>query len=54
MRFVTLLTVFLIAGNCLGATADNSIIYLRSTDAINLNPWQAEDRYSNEIAANIF
>lgn len=54
MRFVTLLLVFLIAGNCLGASEDNSIIYLRSTDAINLNPWQADDFYSNEITANIF
>jgi len=54
MRFVTLLAVFLVAGNCLGAPERNSIIYLRPTDAINLNPWQADDFYSNEIADNIF
>jgi peptide/nickel transport system substrate-binding protein len=54
MKIVTLLVAFFMAGNCLCATEQNPIIYLRPTDAINLNPWQAEDFYSNEIAANIF
>ncbi|HSQ34545.1 MAG TPA: ABC transporter substrate-binding protein, partial [Candidatus Binatia bacterium] len=36
------------------AAESTSIIYLRPADAINLNPWQADDIYSNEIAANIF
>ena len=54
MKIVALFTSLLIAGNLLVAAEDNSIIYLRPTDAINLNPWQADDRYSNEIAANIF
>lgn len=54
MKVVALLAVFLIAGNYLCAKEQNSIIYLRPADAINLNPWQADDFYSNEIAANIF
>jgi peptide/nickel transport system substrate-binding protein len=54
MRIVTLVVTFLLAGNFLAAAESNSIIYLRHTDAINLNPWQAEDIYSNEVAANIF
>ena len=54
MKVVTLLAIFFIAWNGMAATEHNSIIYLRPTDAINLNPWQAEDSYSNEIAANIF
>ena len=54
MKVVTLLAIFFIAGNGMAATEHNSIIYLRPTDAINLNPWQAEDTYSNEIAANMF
>ncbi len=54
MRSVTLLAILLLAGNFLAAADDNIITYLRPTDALNLDPWQAKDTYSNEIAANIF
>ncbi len=54
MKIVTLAVAFLLAGNGLCAREQNSIIYLRPTDALVLNPWQADDVYSNEIAANIF
>jgi peptide/nickel transport system substrate-binding protein len=54
MRIVALVFSFMLAGNLLAAADGASIIYLRPADAINLNPWQADDRYSNEIAANIF
>ena len=54
MKVVILLAVFLIAGNGLRAAEHNSVIYLRPADALNLNPWQGEDHYSNEVAANIF
>ena len=54
MRIVALLAVFLMFGNGLRATEQNSIIYLRPADALVLNPWQADDFYSNEVAANIF
>ncbi len=36
------------------AAGDNSVIYLRMTDAIELDPWQAQEVYSSEIAFNIF
>jgi peptide/nickel transport system substrate-binding protein len=52
MNLVARLLVFLLAG--IAFAADNSIIYLRPADALNLNPWQAEDLYSTEIAVNIF
>jgi peptide/nickel transport system substrate-binding protein len=54
MNIVTLFSSFLLAVNLLAAADGTSIIYLRPTDPINLNPWQADDFYSNEIAANIF
>jgi peptide/nickel transport system substrate-binding protein len=54
MKIVTLLVIFFLAGNFLPASEDDIVIYLRPADAINLNPWQAEDSFSNEIAANIF
>ncbi len=51
MRIVAWLSILLLAS---GALAGDSIIYLRPADALNLNPWQADDFYSNEVAANIF
>lgn len=51
MRFVVLLAMLLLASV---PVAGDSIIYLRPADALNLNPWQADDFYSNEIAANIY
>ncbi len=54
MRIVAWFSSLLLVGSMLPAAEDISIIYLRPTDAINLNPWQADDTYSNEIAANIF
>jgi peptide/nickel transport system substrate-binding protein len=54
MRIVTLLMILLLAGNSLAASGDKFVIYLRPTDALNLDPWQADDLYSSEIAANVF
>ncbi len=54
MKIVTLLLTLMLAGSFLPAAVDNMVIYLRPADAINLNPWQADDAFSNEIAANIF
>jgi len=54
MRIVALLLAMVLAGSLSAAGEGASIIYLRPADAINLNPWQADDRYSNEIAANVF
>jgi peptide/nickel transport system substrate-binding protein len=54
MRIVAFFSSMILAGNLLAAAESNSLIYLRPADAINLNPWQAEDFFSNEIAANIF
>lgn len=54
MKIVAFISSLILAGNLLAAAEANSIIYLRPADAINLNPWQADDFYSNEIAANIF
>jgi len=54
MRRGVYLLALVLAANLLAAADGVSIIYLRNTDPINLNPWQAEDSYSNEIAANIF
>ena len=54
MKIVAFISSLVLAGNLLAAAESASIIYLRPTDAINLNPWQADDIYSNEIAANIF
>jgi peptide/nickel transport system substrate-binding protein len=54
MKIVPLLLILMLAGNFLPAAEDNFIIYLRPTDALNLDPWQADDQYSNEIAANVF
>ncbi|MCU0235814.1 MAG: ABC transporter substrate-binding protein [Acidobacteria bacterium] len=52
MNIVARLLILLLAGTAFAA--DNSIIYLRPADALNLNPWQAEDLYSTEIAVNVF
>lgn len=54
MKIVTLLLLLMLAGNSLPAADDNRVIYLRPTDALNLDPWQAEDQYSTEIAVNVF
>ena len=54
MKIVAFLSSLLLAGSLLTAAEEPTIIYLRPADAINLNPWQADDIYSNEIAANIF
>jgi peptide/nickel transport system substrate-binding protein len=54
MKIGALLVILFAALNSLAATDDNSIIYLRPTDAINLNPWQADDLYSSEIVVNVF
>lgn len=54
MKVVALVAVFMLVGNGLRAAEQNSIVYLRPADALVLNPWQADDFYSNEIAANIF
>ena len=54
MRTVTLLVMLMLAGNALPAAKDDFIIYLRSTDALNLDPWQADDQYSNEVTVNVF
>lgn len=54
MRIVAFISLWILAGNFLAAAESTSIIYLRPADALNLNPWQAEDSFSNEIAANIF
>jgi len=54
MRFVTLLVMLLLAGNALPAAGEEFVIFLRPYDALNLDPWQADDQYSNEIAANVF
>lgn len=51
MRIAAWLSILLLAS---GVLPGDSIIYLRPADALNLNPWQADDFYSNEIAANIF
>jgi len=56
MRIVTLVLALALAlaGSIPAAGEGTSIFYLRPADAINLNPWQADDFYSTEIAANIF
>jgi peptide/nickel transport system substrate-binding protein len=54
MKIVALWLVLMLTGFFLPAAEDNFIVYLRPADAINLNPWQADDYYSNEVAANIF
>jgi ABC-type transport system substrate-binding protein len=54
MKIVALLVILLAVVCSPAADDDDSVIYLRPADALNLNPWQAEDFYSNEIAANIF
>jgi len=54
MNIVARLAILLLAGTFCAASAHHSIIYLRPADALNLNPWQAEDLYSTEITANIF
>ena len=54
MNIVVRLAILLLAGTFCAAAADHSIIYLRPADALNLNPWQAEDLYSTEVAVNIF
>ena len=53
MKTVALLVTLLTAG-IVAAAGDRSVIYLRPADALNLDPWQAEDVFSNEVTANIF
>lgn len=53
MRLTALLTMVLLAA-LPAPGADDTLIYLRPADALNLNPWQADDFYSNEVAANLF
>jgi peptide/nickel transport system substrate-binding protein len=54
MKIGGLVAILLAAGSFLVAARDNSIIYLRTTDAMDLDPWQAQEVYSTEIAFNIF
>jgi peptide/nickel transport system substrate-binding protein len=54
MKIVALLVIISAAGIPLAAAGDDFVIYLRPTDALNLDPWQADDQYSNEVAVNIF
>jgi peptide/nickel transport system substrate-binding protein len=54
MKFVAFFSTLVLVGSLLAAADGTSIIYLRPTDAIDLNPWQADDFYSNEVAANVF
>lgn len=55
MRRAALWTVLMLAVALPALAADTStVIYLRPADALDLNPWQANDLYSNEVAANIF
>jgi peptide/nickel transport system substrate-binding protein len=54
MRIVALIVSLLLVGNLLATAKDNSIIFLRPTDALSLDPWQANDAYSSEVIANIF
>ncbi len=62
MRIGALLGILLAArisptpsgGTLIAAERAKSIIYLRMTDAIHLDPWQAQEVYSTEIAYNIF
>ncbi len=54
MRIVAIISLFILTGIIMAAAGGSSIIFLRPTDAINLDPWQAEDMYSTEIASNIF
>jgi peptide/nickel transport system substrate-binding protein len=54
MKIVALFSSLILTGNLLAAAEGAAIIYLRPADAIVLNPWQADDRFSNEVAANIF
>lgn len=55
MRRAALWTVLMLAAALPALAADPStVIYLRPADALDLNPWQANDLYSNEVAANIF
>lgn len=52
MRIPALLIGLLLAA--VPAAAEETLIYLRPADALNLNPWQADDAYSNEVAANLY
>lgn len=54
MKIVAFFSSLMLVGNLLAAAGDTAVIYLRPADAIALNPWQADDSFSNEIAANIF
>jgi peptide/nickel transport system substrate-binding protein len=54
MRPAAFLLALLLVASLPAATDAVTLIYLRTTDAINIDPWQAEDLYSNEIASNIF
>jgi len=54
MKIVILIMALLVAEGCLYATEPDPVIYLRPADALNLNPWQAEDHFSNEVSFNIF
>ncbi len=54
MRIGGLLAILLITGTSLATAGDNSVIYLRMTDAMELDPWKAQEVYSTEIAYNIY
>jgi len=54
MRIGAMLAILLVAGTSFAAAGDDSVIYLRTTDAIDLDPWKAKEVYSTEIAFNIF
>ncbi|MBN2399737.1 MAG: hypothetical protein JXI33_05280 [Candidatus Aminicenantes bacterium] len=54
MNIGALFSSLLLTGSLLAAAEDASIIFLRPSDAINLDPWQAADVYSTEVASNIF
>ncbi|MBN2346508.1 MAG: hypothetical protein JXO51_08955 [Candidatus Aminicenantes bacterium] len=54
MRIIATLAILMLAANSAAAAGDDFVIYLRPDDALNLDPWKADDGFSNEVAANIF
>lgn len=54
MKILIMALMLMTAGMPLVAAGDNTAIFLRPADALNLDPWQADDIFSNEVAANIF
>ncbi|HOW44014.1 MAG TPA: ABC transporter substrate-binding protein [Candidatus Aminicenantes bacterium] len=54
MKRAALCTVLMLAALPALAADPSTVIYLRQADALDLDPWQANDLYSNEVAANIF